>query len=430
MLDAGYSNIRVYGNSYSRVFPARHAGLEPESCSKFSKNKLNTGYTRMNSNNEKSGYRNYHQASRIENPVSSIQNQASSIQHPASKNSPFIIPIFLPHAGCPHQCIFCNQETITGKKENALSARQLKSQVEAFLKNNSKRRRPVQIAFFGGNFLGQKTETLKMLLKVATKFVVQGEADSIRFSTRPDTIDRQRLELIQRYPVSTVELGVQSMDSGVLKTARRGHTDLDTERAVDLLQECHYDIGVQLMIGLPGDNAEIMMKSGQRIVNLEPHFVRIYPTLVIQGSPLATWYQEGKYRPMSLETAVSRVKDLYLLFHRAEVPVVRMGLQHEEGFDDPATILAGPYHPAFGHLVYSKIFFDCVRMVVASDNMQGKTIDIRVHPRNVSRMQGLRNENIRELNNLFQHHSFGIISDPGIAANQLMINGRTISIYD
>ena len=107
-----------------------------------------------------------------------------------------------------------------------------------------------------------------------------------------------------------------------------------------------------------------------------------------------------------------------------------MGLQHEEGFDDPETILAGPYHPAFGHLVYSKIFFDCVRMVVASDNMQGRTIDIRIHPRNVSRMQGLKNENIRKLIKLFQLNSFGIISDPGIAKNKLMINERSISIYN
>ncbi|MBW2410237.1 MAG: radical SAM protein, partial [Deltaproteobacteria bacterium] len=276
------------------------------------------------------------------------------------KRRPFIIPIFLPHAGCPHQCVFCNQESITGKKDNVISARQLQSRVEAFLKYNSKQRRPVQIAFFGGNFLGQKTETVKMLLEEATKCVVRGAADSIRFSTRPDTIDRQQLALIQNYPVSAIELGVQSMDPGVLKTSRRGHTNLDTEYAVDLLNECHYDIGVQIMIGLPGDNSDTMMKTGQRVAHLKPHFVRIYPTLVIQGSPLATWYHEGKYRPMSLETAVSRVKDLYLLFHKAGIPVIRMGLQHEEGFDDPETILAGPYHPAFGHLVYAEIFFDRV----------------------------------------------------------------------
>ena len=377
----------------------------------------------MKSNSKKLGHRNYL-------TPSSIGNQASRTQHPVPKNRPFIIPIFLPHAGCPHQCIFCNQETITGKKENVINARQLKSQVEAFLKYNSQWRRPVQIAFFGGNFLGQKTDTVEMLLQEATKFVVRGEADSIRFSTRPDTIDRQRLDIIRDYPVSTVELGVQSMDPEILRIAHRGHTDWNTEHAVDLLKACRYVIGVQMMIGLPGDEPEKMMKTGLRIANLKPDFVRIYPTLVFQGSPLAKWFVEGNYSPLPLRTAVTRVKDLYLLFQKTGIPVIRMGLQHEEGFDDSKTILAGPYHPAFGHLVYSEIFLDGVKRLMASDNRQCKTLDIRVHPRNVSRMQGMKNENIRKLNRLFHLKSVSIVSDPGIANNEMMINGRSISIYD
>ncbi len=304
----------------------------------------------------------------------------------------------------------------------------MQSRVATFLKYKNKQRRPVQIAFFGGNFLGQKTDTITMLLREATKFVVRGEVDGIRFSTRPDTIDRPRLELIRNYPVSTVELGVQSMDPEILKTSRRGHTDLDTERAIDLLKDCQYDIGVQLMIGLPGDNLDRMMKSGQRIANLEPHFVRIYPTLVIQGSPLAKWYHEGEYRPMSLETAVSRVKNLYLLFHKAEIPVIRMGLQHEEGFDEPGIILAGPYHPAFGHLVYSEIFFDRVKMVMASESVRGKSLQIGVHPRNVSRMRGLNNENIIRLNELFHPVSVDILSDTNITEDNLKVNGLLYSV--
>ena len=278
--------------------------------------------------------------------------------------------------------------------------------------------------------MGQKTDTVEMLLKEATKSVVRGEADSIRFSTRPDTIDRPRLELIRNFPVSTVELGVQSMDPVILKTSRRGHTDLDTERAVNLLKDCQYDIGVQLMIGLPGDNSDRMMKSGRRIANLEPHFVRIYPTLVIQGSPLAKWYQEGKYRPLPLNTAVTRVKDLYFLFQKAGIPVIRMGLQHEEGFDDSKAILAGPYHPAFGHLVYSEIFFDRVRMAITSNKMQGVTCNIRVHPKDDSRMRGLKNENIKKLSQLAHLKSVRITPDSSIAENKFMINGRLVSIYN
>jgi histone acetyltransferase (RNA polymerase elongator complex component) len=352
----------------------------------------------------------------------------TSTQGPETRNRPFIIPIFLPHAGCPHQCVFCNQDAITGKKEKSISARQLQSRVATFLKYKNKQRGPVQIAFFGGNFLGQKTDTVTMLLREAAKFVDRGEVDGIRFSTRPDTIDLPRLELIRNYPVSTVELGVQSMDPGILKTSRRGHTDLDTERAVDLLKGCQYDIGVQLMIGLPGDNSNRMMQSGQRIANLKPHFVRIYPTLVIQGSPLAKWYQDGKYRPLPLSTAVSRVKNLYLLFHKAGISVIRIGLQHEEGFDDSKTILAGPYHPAFGHLVYSEIFFDRVKMAMASESTWGKTLQIGVHPRNVSRMRGLNNENIIKINELFHPESVDILSDTNITEDNLKVNGLLYSV--
>jgi len=175
---------------------------------------------------------------------SSTQNQ--------KKQRPFVVPIFLPHAGCPHQCVFCNQKYITGNTESSINARQLQSRVENFLKYNDKHRTPVEIAFFGGNFLGQASDMVKMLATEAAKFVVRGDVDGIRFSTRPDTVDRQRLELVGNYPVSTVELGVQSMDAGVLRTSRRGHSDTVTERAVDLLKSCPCRIGVHQDISNPG----------------------------------------------------------------------------------------------------------------------------------------------------------------------------------
>jgi histone acetyltransferase (RNA polymerase elongator complex component) len=351
-----------------------------------------------------------------------------TVQTTPDNHRPFIIPIFLPHAGCPHQCVFCNQRSITGIKTESISIRTLRSRIDTFLQYNTVNRRPVEIAFFGGNFLGQSKDIILMLLAEATKYVTRGKADGIRFSTRPDTIDRQRLELIKNYPVLTVELGVQSMDLDVLRTSRRGHSDMDTERAVDLLKTRPYSIGVQMMIGLPDDEPDKMMKTGQRIANLRPDFVRIYPTLVIKGSPLARWYQAGKYRPLSIGTAVTLVKDLYLLFQKAAIPVIRMGLQHDEGFDDPETIMAGPYHPAFGHLVYSEIFLDCACKAIAAEKRRGHKIQISVHPRNVSRMRGLKNKNIRQLNQLFHLKSVDIISDPGIAINKLIINGRSISI--
>ena len=332
-----------------------------------------------------------------------------------------MIPIFLPHAGCPHQCVFCNQASITGIKKNSLTAENVRARVEAFLKHNRKQRKPVQIAFFGGNFLGLPPEVVQQMLVEATSFVHQGHVDSLRFSTRPDTIDRRRLESLNGFPVSTVEIGAQSMDPHVLSVNRRGHTDLDTEHAVDLLKDRHYRIGIQIMVGMPGDAPATLVNTGQRIVNLKPDFVRIYPTLVMQGSPLAKWYQTGRYRPLSLQTAITRVKQLYLLFQEAQIPVIRMGLQHSVGFDKPDTILAGPYHPAFGHLVYSELFLDNAILTIKSKRIKGGTVAIRVHPNNVSKMRGQKNKNIKTLKQQFHFNSVDIIPDSTIAADELMV---------
>lgn len=340
-----------------------------------------------------------------------------------------MIPIFLPHAGCPHQCVFCNQTPITGIKKNRLPAENVRARIEAFLKYNHKQREPVQIAFYGGNFLGQPPEAVKQLLAEATHFVQQGRVDCIRFSTRPDTIDRRRLELIGAFPVATVELGVQSMDDTVLAAARRGHSATDTIKAVRLLKKRNYQIGLQIMVGLPADDPDKSIETGRQIVNLGPDFVRIYPTVVLEGSPLARWYRNRTYTPLTLEAAVSQVKDLFLLFRSNGIRIIRMGLQHSVDFDNSETILAGPYHPAFGHLIYSNVFFDRIRMAIASNKLQGRAVEIRVHPENVSRMRGLNNENIRKLIQLFHLKSVGIIPDSNIAKDKIMTNARLISVY-
>jgi histone acetyltransferase (RNA polymerase elongator complex component) len=169
-----------------------------------------------------------HRASSFKYRESRIENRGSSIEYPASRSRPFIIPIFIPHAGCPHQCVFCNQVSITGVKQNTVRPDQFRRQIRQFLEYKKDGRKPVQIAFFGGNFLGLKPEEIKSWLELAGEFVSQGLVDGIRFSTRPDTIDTRRLDILENYPVATVELGVQSMDDQVLVQAGRGHLASDT----------------------------------------------------------------------------------------------------------------------------------------------------------------------------------------------------------
>ena len=357
------------------------------------------------------------------NVKSTLRNHylVSNIQHPASTDRPFIIPIFLPHAGCPHQCIFCNQHSITGIKKRNLTIHYLRSQIEAFLKKNSRQRHPVQIAFYGGNFLGMNPQSVRSLLVEAANFVEQGVVDSIRFSTRPDTIDRKRIDMIQDFPVSTVELGAQSLDDRVLALSCRGHKAVDTEKAVYLLKNHNYKIGIQIMIGLPGDDEEKLMNTAERVAHLKPNFVRIYPTVVLAGSPLAEWYHKGKYVPASLEKCVSLAKQLYLLFKKNDIHVIRMGLQASEDFNEGSSILAGPYHPAFGHLVYSEIFFDKTVSALKSEGIREGHINIRIHPRNISKLRGLKNENIRKLGARFHLEVIDIIPDTTVAEDALIL---------
>lgn len=338
----------------------------------------------------------------------------------AYSDKPFVIPIFLPHAGCPHRCVFCNQSSITGVRSK-LSLKDINDQIEAFLKFKKARRSIVQIAFFGGNFLGIPPDEIERLLAVAAEYVESGRVNGIRFSTRPDTIDAKRLDLIKPFPVTTIELGVQSMDDRVLLAIKRGHTASDTEKAVQRLKQSDYEIGLQLMVGLPSDSPERLRASARRAAHLKPDFIRIYPTVVLADSPLAKWYQNGRYKPLSLEEAVIEVKDIYRIFKNENIRVIRMGLQATEDLEKDSTILAGPYHAAFGHLVYSEIFLDMAVDQIESKALNTDSISIQVNPQNDSKLRGLRNSNIEILKSKFGFESVAVRTDDTLAEDQLEV---------
>ncbi len=324
--------------------------------------------------------------------------------HDANKKEgirPFIIPVFIPHAGCPHQCAFCNQTLITDRPEDMPSEKDISTDITRFLSYQQPHHEAPQISFYGGTFLGIGEEWILKFLGVAEGFVSRGEAASIRFSTRPDTISPEILDLIQGFSVKTIELGLQSMDDTVLKLSQRGHTALDSHRAVTLLNERGYEIILQMMIGLPGQDESSALSTAQEIAGLQPDGVRIYPTIVLKNSRMETWYQDGTYEPLSLDAAVSQTKNLYGFFQDKQIPVIRMGLQASESLDFDRAIIAGPYHPAFGHLVFSAIFFDKAECMLQEVDPGLDKLILRVHPRNESRMRGLKNRNITQLKYLF-----------------------------
>jgi histone acetyltransferase (RNA polymerase elongator complex component) len=336
---------------------------------------------------------------------------------------PLIVPVFVPHAGCPHLCVFCNQSTITGALAASLDPSNIHRQIATFLEGCHNGPRPSQIAFFGGNFLGLSPACITALLSEAARFVADKRIDSLRFSTRPDTIDYERLGLLNGFPVRTVEIGVQSMDDGVLDLSRRGHTAVDTVRAANLVREAGYELGLQVMVGLPGDDEDISMETARRVADLSPDFVRIYPTVVVAGSLLADWYREGVYTPWSLERAVAHTAKLYTFFQERKIRVIRMGLQATDDLRPGDTILAGPYHPAFGHLVHSRIFFEKTEsLLVSRPELAGvEAIVLRVHPRDESRLRGLKNENIRQLKECFGLEEIAVQRDADLSQDEIEV---------
>jgi histone acetyltransferase (RNA polymerase elongator complex component) len=322
-----------------------------------------------------------------------------------------IIPVFIPHAGCPHKCAFCDQSAITGiiKKNNILSTN-LKKIAADYLSYTKFHIEHVQISFYGGNFLGLKKEDIVYLLDEAKKLYDEKIINSIRFSTRPDTITNENLNILSDYPVKTIEIGVQSMDDSVLLKNRRGHTAQHSEIAARLIKEKNFELGMQIMTGLPDDSEEKALYTSKKVAGLSPDFVRIYPALVLKGSLLEKWYNKGTYKPFSLEKSVSLVKKIYLLFKEKNIQVIRMGLQASKDLEENA-IKAGPYHPAFGHLVYSEIFFDMIKESVKKKKIVKKNIVIIAKPRNISKIRGIKNENINKLKKLYGLTDIKVVPD-------------------
>ena len=334
---------------------------------------------------------------------------------------PFIVPIFIPHAGCPHQCAFCDQTLIADRSDPLPSRENVAADISRFLTYRQPHHEAPQISFYGGTFLGIGKEKILAYLGVATQFVSRGMAAGIRFSTRPETINPVTLDLIQHFPVKTIELGAQSMDDEVLQLSRRGHTALDTCRAVERLKERGYAIGLQMMVGLPGQDESSVMTTALEIAGLFPDFVRIYPTLVLKNSHLETWYQNGRYEPLALDAAVNQVKNLYGFFRNRQIPVIRMGLQASESLDVHGTVVAGPYHPAFGHLVHSEIFFDKATVKLSQETTPIHKTVFFVHPSSISKMRGLKNANIKRLKTLFQIDSIELVQDASISEQTLRL---------
>ncbi len=301
------------------------------------------------------------------------------------------IPIFVPHRGCPFECVFCNQKRITGEVKD-VTANDVRDTISVCLKTLPEKNRRIEAAFFGGSFTGIPIEEQSALLNAANEYIINGKIDGIRLSTRPDYIDRAILDNLLKYGVTTIELGVQSMDEGVLKASNRGHTAEDVKDAVKLIREYPFTLGLQMMTGLPGDSEEKSLYTADEIIKLSPDIVRIYPTLTIKDTFLEKMYISGKYTPQTLDEAVETAKKLLLKFEKRNIKVIRIGLQSTAEICENGGVAAGPVHSAFGELVESSIYYDIINEKL--DAAACRKADVFVNPREISKAVGNKKRNV------------------------------------
>ena len=317
----------------------------------------------------------------------------------------YIIPIFVPHLGCPNDCIFCNQKSISGQTEN-MTKEKAKKIIEEYLKSiPTKEDATIEIAFYGGSFTAIEPEKQEELLQVAYDYIKQGKIESIRISTRPDCINKEILKRLKKYKVKTIELGVQSANDYILNRAGRGHNFNDVKKASKMIRWNSFQLGHQMMVGLPESTRRDEINTAKALIKLKPKMVRIYPVLVVKGTKLEKEYEEGKYRPLPLVQAVEICKQLVRMFADKKIDVIRIGLQNTDEITDPkgekSEVVAGPYHPAFRQLVEAGMWYDAIVEKIKKLNVKVKEVEVTVNPIDANNVIGHKKENVIKLKDTY-----------------------------
>ena len=316
----------------------------------------------------------------------------------------YVIPIFVPHLGCPNDCTFCNQKKISGQLKN-ITENDVRETIEFYLSNFKEKNSYKEVAFYGGSFTGIDPKLQEKLLGAAYDYIKEKKIDGIRISTRPDYIDKQTLKRLKKYKVKTIELGVQSTNDFVLKNCKRGHTYNDVVKASKLIKRYHFTLGHQMMIGLPESTEKDDIKTALDLIKLNPKIVRIYPVLVIKDTELEKQYLNGEYEPLSVSQAVERCKEICYLFSKKKIKIIRIGLQNTETITSPnketSEVVAGPYHENFRQLIEASIYYDTIERKIKKFNSNVKEVEIIVNPQDVNNVVGYKRENIEKLKDIY-----------------------------
>ncbi len=300
------------------------------------------------------------------------------------------LPIFIPHRGCPHDCAFCSQKKITGV-DTEVTPNEVRNLIKTFLKTIEEKDSLVEVAFFGGSFTGLNLKVQEEFLKVATEFYPK--VSGIRLSTRPDYIDDDILNLLKKYNVTTIELGVQSSDNEVLFMNDRGHDFESVVKASKLIKENGISLGLQMMVGMYGSNPEKDKKTVRDIISLSPSCVRIYPVVTLKGTTIEKYYKNKTYVPYTIEEAAEISKFAVAEFRKHGIDVIRLGLHSSSDLEEDGNIVAGPYHPAFGEIVESLIQRDVIEDEILKNKITSGEFEFCCKKSDVSKSVGHKKMN-------------------------------------
>ena len=333
------------------------------------------------------------------------------------------IPIFIPHMGCPNDCVFCNQRRISGKKD--FDIRTVHYELETAISTVDYDNCEVEIAFFGGSFTGIDRGDMLYLLGLAKGYVDAKKASSIRLSTRPDYIDGEILDILSAHGVTDIELGLQSMSDCVLSASKRGHTAECAKNACHMIKERGFNLVGQMMVGLPNSTLSDELLTAREIVSLGCDAARIYPTVVFCETELCDMMNRGEYIPLELSDAVNRSAEVLSVFADANIPVIRLGLCAADNLFEPGTIAGGAYHSAMGEMVYSELYYKKIREYIddhgLTERISGKDITLYVPSGEVSKVSGQKRSNKLRLQNEYNVKSVKIIENPSLLWYNILI---------
>ena len=341
----------------------------------------------------------------------------------------YIIPIFVPHEGCPHDCVFCNQGKITGenkeiilgpkyKQENKVNSDFVRKTIEEYIETIGEGDRILEVSFFGGTFTAIDINKQRELLAVAKEYKDKKIIDYIRLSTRPDYIDEFILDHLKSYKVDIIELGVQSLDKEVLHKSGRGHDYDEVLKASKLIKEYGFTLGHQIMVGLPEDTFEKDVETTKESIKMKPDICRIYPALTVKNTPMEDMYLEGTYKPYTLEEAVYISAKLYNMYKENNIQVIRIGLQPTDNIALGKDIVDGPFHPAFRELVESSIINENIYNILKDKSGE---VTIRISNKSVSKLYADKKRYFNELKDKAQNCNLKVKVDNSMEVDKINI---------